>query len=98
MGHAWWAEGKPWEIALGKAALGWSETEATTGWTGEIVGNSLERVPRERRRELRWRSEMEAPDGRGLGGWLGFFGTILINAIVLKNVGPRRGNSWGRVA
>ena len=33
MGHAWWTEGKPWEIALGRAALGGSETEATTGWT-----------------------------------------------------------------
>ena len=38
-------------------------------------------------------SAMEAPDERGLGGLHGFFGTISINAIVLKNVGPRRGNN-----
>ena len=54
----------------GRAALGGSETEATTGWT---AGKLWEM---ERRGAS---SEMEAPDERGLGG--GFFGTISINAM-----------------
>ena len=68
---------------------------------GETVGNSFGRAPRERRSSggsSAEGSEMEAPDERELGGWHGFCRTISINAIVLKYVGPRRGNSWGRAA
>ena len=54
----------------GRAALGGSETEATTGWT---AGKLWEM---ERRGAS---SEMEARDERGLGG--GFFGTISINTM-----------------